>query len=115
MIQQKDYNKDEIIGYKTIIYSLLNFNETSTYILQNHSDLVGKYKWKNDINLSIYINYLEVIIEIYHYLLNKNEDKRYIINIIEEFNISETIEAKLNSMKNNINLNIIITEIIKNI
>ena len=113
LIEQKNYNKEEIVGYKAIIYSLLNFNETSMHILQNNSELIEKYKWENDVPLSIYINYLETIIEIYHYLLNKNEDKIYNIDVLEEFKFSENIQTKLNSMKNNINLNILITEIIK--
>ena len=57
--------------------------------------------------------YLEFIKEIYHYIINKKEDNFYYINLLEEYNISDVIETRLEKMKKNINLNEIVTEIIK--
>ena len=87
---------DETINnYKTFIYSLANFNETSLYIIQNNSNLVEKIRWDDETPLSIYMAYLKTI------------------SFLEEYNITEKIEAKLNSLKNNIDLSKIIPEIIK--
>ena len=109
-------NINNIIYYKSIIYSLLNFNETSSQILQNNNNLIKKYKWENDTPLRIYLNYLETIKEIYLAITKKNEKNEYDfynINVLEEYNISEKVEIRLKTMKSNINLNKIISEVIK--
>ena len=113
IIEKNHYNEEEIIHYKTIIYSLLDFHQTSNYILQNHSNLMEKYGFKDKTFLNIYTNYLEIVIELYHYISNKDENDIYYINILEEYNITPNIENKLRTMKNNINLNKITQEIIK--
>ena len=109
----KEWNeKEKIIDYKTIIYSLSDFNATSTYILQNNANLMEKYHWEDKTPLSIYASYLKVIKYLYHYIKQRKSHK-YGVNIIEEYQLSEKEKIKLNDIKNNINLNQIIQEIIK--
>ena len=104
----KEWNeKEKIIDYKTIIYSLSDFNATSTYILQNNANLMEKYHWEDETPLSIYAIYLKVIKYLYHYIKQRKSHK-YGVNIIEEYQLSEKEKIKLNDIKNNINLNKII-------
>ena len=112
-LEKLTYNEEEIIHYKTIIYSLLDFNKTSTYILNNNSNLLKKYNLEDEIPLNIYIKYLEIIIEIYRSIINKNEEYLYNINFLDEYNNSKKLETKLKTMKNKINLNNISSELIK--
>ena len=99
------------IFYKSIIYSLLDFNETSSYILQNNNKLIKKYKLESETPLRIYLSYLETIKSIYNSILVKNENDYYNINFLDEyeFNSSKVNEIK---KKNNITLTKIISEII---
>ena len=113
-IEQKiNENINIIINYKSIIYSLLDFNETSSQILQNNNDLIEKYGFETETPLRIYLNYLETINEIYYAITKKNEYDFYNISFLEEYEISEKVGIKLEMMKNNINLSKIISEIIK--
>ena len=115
-VEEKEKNNENIIkinSYKTVIYSLSNFNATSSYILQNNSDLIEKNKWEDETPLSLYISYLKVIKFLYHYISKRKSNNNYYIDIIEEYNISAKDQTRLNDMKNNINLNQIISEIIK--
>jgi hypothetical protein len=105
-------DKEELFYYKLIIYSLSNFNETNIYIILNNFKLIEKFKLDIKTPLELYIVYLKVIKKIYYYIVNKNNNYYY-INFYEEYNISEKIEKKLEIMKKNINLNKIISEIIK--
>ena len=105
-------DKEELFYYKLIIYSLSNFNETNMYIILNNFKLIEKFKLDIKTPLELYIVYLKVIKKIYYYMVNKNNN-HYYINFYEEYNISEKIEKKLEIMKKNININKIISEIIK--
>ena len=106
-------DKDESILYKSIIYSLFDFNEASKYIIVNNKKIRGKFGMDTDAPFKIYMIYLEFIKEIYHYLINKKEDNFYYLNFLEEYNITEVIEVRLEKMKQKINLPGMLTEIIK--
>ena len=60
-----DENINKIINYRTIFNSLLDFDETSLYIINNNNNLIKKYKWESKTPLRIYLNYLEIIKGIY--------------------------------------------------
>ena len=88
--------------YKEFVYSLLDFNKTSSIIIQ-------KCQNKNDNKYGRvfyeYINYLKIIKSIYNHInLNKYENKNlFEINILNE-DLSEKGKNKLNSLKNSIKI-----------
>ena len=110
--EQEEDDTLKINNYGTIIYSLANFNEASLYIIQNNSNFIEKYDWDDKTPLSIYMAYLKSIKIIYYYILRRKAYE-YSISFLEEYNITEKTETRLNSMKNNIDLSKIIPEIIK--
>ena len=109
----KDDKKELVIPYKYIIYSLLDFNEVNIYFIKNNSTIIKKNEYGEKSPLNLYIFYLETIKDIYHYIIYKKENNSYSINIFEEYNITPEIETRLEKMKKNININTIISEIIK--
>ena len=102
--------QEDLNIYKSVTYSLRAFNSINEYIIkQNYIDIE---KNKTEImSLNIYITYLEIIKEICHYVINKNENNYYYINYFEEYNITEKIETRLKIMKGNFNFNFIISTI----
>ena len=99
--------KEESNLYQLVIYSLLDFNDTSIYFINNNFMKKDKSDSKINTSLKIYSTYLEIIKEICHYVIGKKTDNFYYINYLEEYNITGVIEANLKKLKKNISLNII--------
>ena len=88
--------------YKEFIYSLLNFDTTSSIIIQKSDN---KFDCKYGEVFREYVNYLQIIISIYKFInLNKYENENlFEINILNE-ELSEKTKNKLISLKNSIKI-----------
>ena len=101
-------------SYKLLIDSLFNFYQTSDIIIQNNEAQKEKYKWNNKNNeLNIYVYYLDSISNICRFVVFDSDENKNFYNVnyyVEE--LSEENKNIINNLKNSINLEQIILNII---
>lgn len=111
-------DKNEIeVRYKPIIDSLLDFNKSSIYVMQNQNEIDNApFIWRenNEKDISLYIAYLKFVNDLCSHVISKCDNNKdyYQPNIYLE-NLGNQEKNKLIEIKNTINIDQIFFEIFK--